>query len=425
MECQDKTKDQLLKEIAQLKVQNRKFKIKERDHEKVKETLTYQRKLYLDFTNSLPGGIYRIRVFPSGQLEKKWVNQTKAPYEFEFINDGFCKIFKVSRQVAESNPALLSNRIVEADKAEFAKLNSKANIELTPFLWEGRLMIENEIVWIHFESLPILLENGDVIWTGMLYDISEHKKTEQALKIKTKELHKANVEKNKFFSIISHDLRSPLSSIVALSRILAEHVQEKDLEKIEKYSEMIRYSSQNSLDLLTNLIEWSQSQTGILTFNPIHFQIVDVINESLLIFTDIAEQKSIIITSELPSQMTAYADKEMISTILRNLLSNAIKFTNPGGNIYITAKLNQGNVQVSICDTGVGMSKTFIEKTFTIGENRSTSGTQHEAGTGLGLILCKEFIERHKGKIWVESELEKGSIFYFTLPMYIHFPSTD
>ncbi|WP_022667439.1 PAS domain-containing sensor histidine kinase [Desulfospira joergensenii] len=416
MNSKKRTKDQLLEEVTRLRTEIKELKKAELDFKQTKKELTEQRRLYLDFTNSLPGGIYRIRVFPSGKSDETWQDTEDAPYEFEFVNDGFCEILKVSRQVAENNPALLVSRVVDEDRPGFARMNSKANQEMSPFLWEGRLLIEGEITWIHFESIPMPLENGEIIWTGMLYDITEHKKTEQALKIKTKALSKANAEKDKFFSIVAHDLRSPLSSISGLSRILCQEIQNKNFEKVEAYSEMIHQTSQNSVDLLMNLMEWSQSQTGMMKYNPGHMELKDIMEENIFIFTDIAEQKSIILTSDLSSEIPIYADKDMMSTIVRNLVSNAVKFTEPGGEINISARIDKDKVIVSIKDTGIGMSESFIEKIFTIGENCSTPGTQNETGTGLGLVLCREFIEKHQGEIWVESMPGKGSAFYFTIP---------
>lgn len=416
MQSKDKTKDKLLEELARLQTEINELKKTELNSKEIKTELTAQHRLYLDFTNSLPGGVYRIRVFPNGRSDENWQNTEEAPYKFEFINDGFCEIFKVTRQVAENNPALLVSRIVDADRPGFARMNSKANLELSPFLWEGRLKIEGEIVWIHFESIPMPLENGEVIWTGMLYDITEHKKTEQRLKIKTEALAKANAEKDKFFSIIAHDLRSPLNSIFGLSRILVEQIQQKDFEKVAAHSEVINQTSQNAIDLLMNLMEWSQSKTGMMKYNPDYFDMKDIIEENLFVFTDIAEQKSIILNSSLSSTIPVYADKDMINTIVRNLVSNAVKFTNQGGIINISTRINIEQVTVSIRDTGVGMSTSFIEKIFSMDENCSTLGTQNETGTGLGLVLCREFIEKHKGKIWIESMPGKGSVFYFTIP---------
>jgi signal transduction histidine kinase len=170
------------------------------------------------------------------------------------------------------------------------------------------------------------------------------------------------------------------------------------------------------MDLLLNLMEWSRSQTGRMEFNPEYFDLASSINKIILLYVDIAEQKSITIKNILPYKASVFADIAMISTVLRNLISNAIKFTMPGGKIIVSAMEKQNEIIFSVSDNGVGISKNSIEKLFRIDQSYSTTGTNKETGTGLGLILCKEFVEKNHGKIWVESEEKKGSTFYFTLP---------
>jgi signal transduction histidine kinase len=171
------------------------------------------------------------------------------------------------------------------------------------------------------------------------------------------------------------------------------------------------------MDLLMNLMEWSQSQTGRIEFTPKTLEVVSLINEIALLFDDIAGQKSITIKRSLPPNALVVADKAMISTVLRNLISNAIKFSYPDGEIVISAKEIKNELTVSVTDNGVGISKASINELFRIDKNHSTQGTLNEKGTGLGLVLCKEFVEKHGGKIWVESEEGKGSTFYFTIPL--------
>ena len=242
------------------------------------------------------------------------------------------------------------------------------------------------------------------------------KKTEGALKESESLLRELNATKDKFFSIVSHDLKSPFNAIIGFSNILAEQVQEKNYEGIEENAEIIHASSQRAMDLLMNLLEWSRSQTSRMEFYPEYVEMVTLINEVIELLGDLAQQKSISIHRDLPRNMLAFIDKAMISTILRNLISNAVKFTRPGGRIVISAELKNAELIIAVCDNGVGIKKESIEKLFRIDENHSTLGTQNEKGTGLGLILCKEFIEKHGGKIWVESEVGKGSAFYFTIP---------
>lgn len=247
-------------------------------------------------------------------------------------------------------------------------------------------------------------------------DISERKRAEETLHVKSEELQKINAEKDKFFSIIAHDLRSPLNSILSFSELMVEDLQANNVEALEEDAEIILKSSQSAIDLLTNLMDWSQSQTGRMSFTPENFELNNLIHEVSQQLTAIAGQKSITISHDISTNNPIYADKAMIATVLRNLISNAIKFTPMGGNITISVAYGTNEIVLSVKDSGIGISKENIAKLFRIDQNFSTPGTNKEQGTGLGLILCKEFIEKHKGRIWVESEKEKGSTFSFTIP---------
>jgi PAS domain S-box-containing protein len=260
--------------------------------------------------------------------------------------------------------------------------------------------------------------NRDVILASVR-DITNRVQSDLHIKEINEKLAKLNSEKDKFFTIIAHDLKSPFNSIMGFSELLVEQVNAKDYDGIEKYAEIIQYSSRRALDLLMNLMEWSQSQTGRMEFNPEYFELQELIKETELLLNGAIEQKSISLSKTIPINLSVFADKKMMATVLRNLISNAIKFTHTGGKISISVEEKPDEMLVSISDTGVGISRDNIEKLFNIGETYSTSGTLNETGTGLGLILCKEFVEKHGRKIWAESEEGKGSTFCFTIPMNI------
>jgi len=234
-----------------------------------------------------------------------------------------------------------------------------------------------------------------------------------------KEIELVNKEKDKFFSIIAHDLRSPFNAIVGFSQLLIEQVKSQDFAGIELYAGIILRSAELALGLQSNLMEWAQSQTGRIEFSPTHFKTDELINEIALLFTDIASQKNISLDLELVHSTSIFADKAMIGTVLRNLISNSIKYTKPGGKITITAFERENDISIAVSDTGVGMPQTAIDNLFRIDKNQSTPGTQDELGTGLGLILCKEFVEIHGGQIEVESEINKGTTFLVSLPIKI------
>ena len=245
----------------------------------------------------------------------------------------------------------------------------------------------------------------------------ELKKAKDQLKNQNKELKELNATKDKFFSIIAHDLRSPFSSMIGFSKLLNKNFDKYDQEKQKKFINMIDNGIQNTYKLLDNLLLWARSQKGKIEFNPKEINLYSLSDETHELLNQSIENKLIQFTNQINPNISVHADNEMLSIIIRNLISNAIKFTPKEGEIIINAKENnQDFVEVSVKDTGVGIPKEVKSKIFDISENTSTQGTENETGTGLGLILCKEFVEKHGGKIWVESEEEKGSEFIFTLP---------
>jgi len=258
---------------------------------------------------------------------------------------------------------------------------------------------------------------GESLLLLTFIDIFDRKQAEIEINAKNTALSELNAQKDKFFSIIAHDLKNPFNAILGLSELLVEQINRNDFEGIESFAENILQSSQRAFGLLLNLLEWARAQTGRTKFFPEYFDLIAHISESSDLLQDAASQKSITIKKQMPHVLAVFADKQMIGTVLRNLISNAIKFTLQGGEIIVTAESDANEFIVSVQDNGVGISKARIGKLFTIGESDSTSGTSNEQGTGLGLILCKEFIEKHDGKIWVESAIGQGSIFSFSIPL--------
>jgi signal transduction histidine kinase/ligand-binding sensor domain-containing protein len=239
---------------------------------------------------------------------------------------------------------------------------------------------------------------------------------EKTVAIKTAELSELNASKDKFFSIIAHDLKNPFNAIIGISELLKEEIESGDPAGIEEHAALINNSAVQTSRLLENLLEWANSQTGKILFNPAPIKLSELLNEELSILNDMAARKNIELKSSIADNLTIMADKNMIKTVLRNLISNAIKFTHNNGKVEVQAILDNNQVEVAVSDSGIGMTKETMAKLFRIDANLSTRGTENEKGTGLGLFLCKEFIQKHGGKIWVESEPGKGSIFKFMLP---------
>jgi len=391
--------------------------MKEENLNKIAEELNQERKLYADLANALPAGIYRIRVFNEKSLiEKNWSSTADAPYVVELVNERFGQILNIDLHDFKVNPCIINELIYEEDRAEFVRLNVEANLNLTPFSWECRMIKKDELIWTKFESIPRKLANNDIIWTGTLNDITERKNVEQLIISQNQELKKLNAEKDKFFSIIAHDLKSPVSAILGFSEHLMESVEDKDYDQIKEFAGIILLSTKRAMSLLINLMEWSQSQSGRMLYNPESFELNTVIKEVILLFNDHAEQKSISIANRLEPELWIKADKRMIGSVLRNLISNAVKFTKAGGKITISTAVEKDELVICVADSGVGISKVRMEKLFSICESSSTQGTQKERGTGLGLILVKEFVEKHNGKIRAESTVGEGSVFCFSLP---------
>ncbi len=231
------------------------------------------------------------------------------------------------------------------------------------------------------------------------------------------QLQHLNATKNKFFSIIAHDLKNPFQAIFGFSELLMRNHDDFDDDQKLELLTMIKTSSESAFNLLENLLQWARTQTDTIKYNPSQIQISELIEQNIELSKAIAENKSISLISEIECDSGAYADSNMINLVIRNLLSNAIKFTKEKGSIIIKCSENKKDeLAVSITDTGIGISDKNIDKLFRIDEYFSTSGTSGEGGTGLGLIICKEFVEKNKGEITIESEHEVGTTFTFTLP---------
>jgi PAS domain S-box-containing protein len=265
-------------------------------------------------------------------------------------------------------------------------------------------------------SAEIIDINNEKCIISVINDVTNRKEAEINLRNSEASLRELNSTKDKFFSIIAHDLKSPFNGILGLSEILIEQVREKNYEGIDTYSEIINTSSNHAMTLISNLMEWSKSQTGRMEFNPEYFDVVKVIKLIIELLKSSSNKKVINVTFNGPSKLILYADKAMIETVLRNLISNAIKFTPFNGKVMITIDENENEYFFSVADNGVGIDKGNLEKLFRIDGSYSTVGTNNEKGTGLGLILCKDFIDKHQGEVEVESEPGVGSRFYFSLP---------
>jgi PAS domain S-box-containing protein len=326
------------------------------------------------------------------------------------VNDAFCEIFNLQRE------QIIGKTLSEDVSPE----------ERDIFLRIDKQVLENGIENINEESLTVRGGETRIISTkktrfldadnkkylvGVIHDITERKKTENSLK-------ELIATKDKLFSIIAHDLRSPFNGIIGFSELLIENSNDILLEDSEQYIKIINSSAKNTLILLDNLLNWAKSQTGQLSFNPEKILFSEVVHEIIALSKNIAKSKNIALECSCTDNLEIYVDVNMLNTVLRNLISNAIKFTNIGGHIKVSAASKQDHVEITISDNGIGINKEKCSELFSIASNTTTLGTADENGSGLGLVLCKEFIQKNNGDIWVESEENKGSNFIFTLPTY-------
>lgn len=324
-------------------------------------------------------------------------------------------------------------------KTQFFELSSKmrneSNIRSIAYI-EAKYEYDNQLKELNFKKeseirysrlitkIAIVFALLMIIVSIVLFSFYRLKsKTNIQLMNKAKEisdlnqqLNQLNNTKDKFFSIIAHDLRGPFNSIIGFSEVLRDQIREKNYENIEEYAGIIQNSSQRTMDLLKNLLDWARLQTGKMEMVSVDFNLNEILKETIELLNDSASQKSIQIVNAINHEIMIHTDKSMMSTILRNLISNAIKFSHPGGKITLSTEQRDQKTIFLVTDNGIGISKSDQLRMFKIEENLSTPGTHNEKGTGLGLILCKEFIEKYGGTIWVESKEGVGTTFYFTLP---------
>lgn len=331
------------------------------------------------------------------------------------VNDAFCKTFKLSRE--EIIGKTLAENVPPEERESFLAIDRQV-------IKDGKENINEE---------PLTVESGDthIIATkknrftdkdnnhflvGIIRDITKRFKAEKALKENEAKLAELNESKDKMFSIIAHDLRGPMGSLVGLSEILQS--EEDDLNDLEKkeYLKMIHRSIVSTKSLLDNLLKWANCQRGNIRPQKKPFRLNTCVDEICLHLKGISQSKAISLQNKIDPELTLNSDYEIISTVIRNLVGNAIKFSHEGGAVRINAKINGDHMNISVSDDGVGMSKDQAAGLFTI-RAKSTRGTANEKGSGLGLMLCKDFVELLGGQIKVSSELGHGSCFQFTIPV--------
>lgn len=324
-----------------------------------------------------------------------------------------------SQMLGKEHPRLINSRL-----GFFISEDTKPGFHLfLDKVFSSHARVSCEVTLTTKSKLPtyvslsgIAAENGAQCLVAMI-DITERKLAGMQLKRINEELSKTNAEKDKFFSVVAHDLRSPFNGFLGLTEILVNGLRDMSMDEIQKMAVAMRKSAVNLFSLLGNLLEWSSMQRNLTPFVPESVLLRQKISESILLILEATDKKGISISYDIPEDMKIIVDENMFGTIIRNLVSNAVKFTQKGGNVVISAReTSDKSVNISVIDSGIGMNKNMIDHLFQLDVNTNRKGTEGEVSTGLGLIICKDFIEKHNGKFWVESEEGKGSVFRFTIP---------
>ena len=345
--------------------------------------------------------------------------QIDKEFNFLYISPAVYTLFGYERE------ELIGHNLLEILSSDFEEEiksivhNRISNVNNLSHVYELQIKHKNKkFIWCEILVNPIFDENNNLIkFQGLTRNIEDRKKAEQQLKKYAQDLKELNSAKDKFFSIIAHDLKNPIATLLNTSDVLAKPELDLSRQEMLEYARDLNNATKQLHNLLDNLLTWSRSQTNQIRFEPTQIDLSEVGTMNYYLLMMQAEAKNIKLTTKIKSNIFAYADFNMINTVVRNLTSNAIKFTPEFGEVIIEAIYNsKDKVEISVSDNGVGLSEKDAEKLFRIDVSHTTIGSDGEKGTGLGLILCKEFVEKNNGEIWVESKLGKGSKFIFTIP---------
>lgn len=340
-----------------------------------------------------------------------------------FWSDEVFRIFDLKPNEIKVSYKIFTEFIHPDDLKLVENAYAKSLKEKTSYEVTHRLLLKSgKVKYVKEKCKTEFDEYGKPLFSyGVVIDITKEKMIEQALLISEAKLQEGNDTKDMFLSIISHDLKSPFNSLLGLSNILVDEHKSYDDDERDVLIKSINNSASRAYDLLENILTWSFSQSGRVKYLPEQLNLKTFLLENVSDLQAQAERKKITILNEIPNYENVRADKNMLAVVVRNLISNAIKFTPKNGEIILSSEKQKGNdyLIVSVTDTGIGIPSDMIDEIFDPKKNKSTEGTENESGTGLGLILCKEFVEKHQGEIWVKSTVNKGSTFAFSLPAFI------
>lgn len=379
---------ELRSRVELLETENKQLRLKQVEINQAKE-------LYLKIFEEFPALIWRSRLdMLCDHFNKTWLDFTGRTMAQEFGNGW-----------AEGVHPDDFQQCLDTYVSNFEKRQA--------FVMEYRMKNKHgEYRWIRDHGRPFFdLDNEFLGYIGSCYDITENKDNELRLV-------ELNATKDKFFSLIGHDLKNPINSIIGLSNLLVKKIGQDHLTSLPELAEGIYHSSQKVMNLLVQLLDWARINGGSMDFHPTPCNLHQLVLDNMALFEETARLKLLEIVIETPEPIEVLVDIDMMNAVFRNLISNAIKYSFPGNAILISWKQDKGQWVICIKDQGVGIPKGDLDNLFKLEHGPSTLGTHNEKGTGLGLLLCKEFIQRHGSQIWVESEENKGTSFYFNLPVH-------
>jgi signal transduction histidine kinase len=352
------------------------------------------------------------------------LNIAKLNGSLGVLKSAYYRLYELSRRQGNLNDAIQYlesyNEVQDSIKTQdrvslMIEIQAKYEFELVE-KENARLLADSKLFEQKLTAQKIMLTGVIVIAIMLFLMVVIILANRKRIKHKNKLLEEANATRDKFFSIIAHDLKNPFSGLLGFSELMVRNVEVKDRQTLKVYATTLYKAINVAYQLVENLFDWSRAQRNAIQVVREDLSLRELAIYPISLLTETANEKKISLINHIPNDLIIHSDRNLLTTILRNLLSNAIKFTEDNGKVEVNARLKDQGVLISVKDNGTGIESGNIHKIFSRQNGFYSKGTRSEPGTGLGLILCQEFVERLDGKIWVESELGKGSTFSFFLP---------
>ncbi|MCK6609793.1 MAG: PAS domain S-box protein [Bacteroidia bacterium] len=361
---------------------------------------------YDHLVSGIPIGVFILKIESGG------------PAVFEYMSEPMRQLVGLTELAVEVPITAYVDLILPECRGRFEDAYSRSIRDFEPFDWSGGILLNGKVRFFRIKSMPERISENERRWNGILIDISDQVEASRAMEDKNKELQEALNEKDKFFSIIAHDLKNPFNAFLGLTRIMADDFSSLSREEIHEFVDAMSASASKLHELLENLLEWSRIQRNVIPFDPQVYSFREIISDtSLLPVFEQAETKGIELVINYPKDLLVFGDSHMLGSCLRNLISNAVKFTKRAGKVNIIGeRLASGEIRIAVKDEGIGMKEEMVSRLFKLNEQVSRPGTEGESSTGLGLILVRDFMLRHQGRVEVESKQDVGSTFALILP---------